>query len=141
MEKDIMEKHKDEILFIYNGNKQSDKEALGYAESVKGKKVNQIDLAKETLTERQIADIAIDMNVAVDGLLDKNDKLYLSKIKEGEFTDDELLKLLKNNSSLFKTPIAYIEKEPIFVESQYTFVNKGLEIDGVKSDSGNSFEK
>jgi len=141
MEKDIMEKHKNEILFIYNGNKQSDKEALGYAESIKGKKVNQVDLTKEKLTERQIADIAVDMNVELNSLLDKNDSLYLSKVKDGNFSDDELLKLMKNNVGLIRTPIAYIEKEPVFVESQYTFVNKGLDVEGVKSSSGNSFEK
>ena len=47
-----------ELTLIYHSDKQADKKARGYVESLQGFKIKTIDLAKESLTETQLAEIA-----------------------------------------------------------------------------------
>ncbi|MTI20015.1 hypothetical protein E1176_03175 [Fulvivirga sp. RKSG066] len=136
-----MKTKENEILLFYNSNKQTDKEIKGYAESAGSHKLNDRDVSKANLTERQLAEVASDLGVAVNDLLDKHDEKYMSDIKGGNYSDDELLKLMKQNPSLIKTPIAYMDGKTFFVDSQYRFVKEDIDIEGVKSDKGNEFEK
>lgn len=130
-----------ELILIYNASKQRDKEVLGYAQSIESHKLNEQDISSNNLTERQIADMAIAMDVSINDLLDKNDEKYMSEVKPGQFSDEELLKLMVANPELLKTPIARMNDKTFVVKSQYSFVNEGLEIEGVKSSEGNKFEK
>jgi len=130
-----------EIRLFYNSKKQRDKEVVGYAKSMKDHELNEQDITKTMLTERQLAEIAKDMNRSVSELIDKNDEKYLSTVKNGNFSDEELLKLMSQNPELIKSPIAYMNGKAFVVKSQYSFVNEDIEVDGIQSKAGNKFEK
>ncbi|MDX1629349.1 MAG: hypothetical protein R3345_11655 [Fulvivirga sp.] len=130
-----------EIILIYNSKKQRDRETLGYAKSLEDYKLNERDISKDNLTEQQIAEIASDLNTDVASLVDKNDEKYMAEMKGGDFSKDELLKLMNQNPSLITTPIAYLGKKIAIVKSPYNFIREDLEIDGIKSSKGNKFEK
>ncbi len=130
-----------EIILIYNSEKQKDKEVLGYAETLKDHKLNDTDVSKSKLTERQIAEIASDLNKDVIGLVDDSSEKYKTEVKGKSFSDDELLKLLTENPDLLTTPIAYMDDKSFVVDSQYSFINKDLDVGGVKSNEANQFEK
>ena len=130
-----------EIILIYNSEKQKDKEVLGYAKSIKDHKLNETDISKSMLTERQIAEIASDLDKKIEEMVEASHAKYKTIIKDKSFSEEELLKLLKENPELLKTPVAYIDKKVFMVNSQYELINEGLEIEGVKSQEANKFEK
>lgn len=130
-----------EIILIYNSNKQRDKEAMGYAKSLENHKLNERDISKSNLTERQWAEIAEEMDVSIRKLVDNNSEKYLTELKDGDYSDEELLKLMVQNPEIIQTPIALLKDRAFFVKSQYSFVKEDLNIDGIQSDKGNEFEK
>lgn len=137
----MMKAKDNEILLIYNSEKQQDRKTKGYATSVEGYALNERDVIADPLTETQIAEIADDIGVPIVDLVDKNSDMYLNELKAKSFSDEELIKLMSKNPELMKTAIAYVGAKAFFVGSAYDFVNKGLEIEGVKSSKGNIFEK
>lgn len=136
-----MKAEENEILLIYNSEKQQDRKTKGYADSLKDHALNERDLLTDNLTETQIAEIAGDMNVELVDLVDKNSDLYMQEYKNKSFSDDELTKILARNPEMIKTPIAYMGSRAFFVESAYDLVNQDFDIEGVKSHKANKFEK
>lgn len=134
-------KQKPELKLYYNSEKQSDRKVKGYACSLDKVVVNEQDISQSVLTERQIAGLATDMDIPVAGLLDKNSELYLDKIQDSDYEDQELLKLMHNNADLIKTPIAAVGAYVYFVESPYELIHEDLNFDGIESPMGNKFEK
>ncbi|UII24124.1 arsenate reductase family protein [Fulvivirga ligni] len=136
-----MKAEEKEILFIYNSEKQEDRKAFGYADSIDGFALNDKDVNKVKITETQLAEIADDMGVAVVQLVDENSEYYMNELKGKSINDSELTTILSKNPQAIKTPIAYLGKKAFFVDSAYSFVKQGIEIEGVKSEKGNAFEK
>lgn len=136
-----MHAEENEILLIYNSGNQYHRELRGFAKSLEGYALNEKDLAKEPLTRKQIAEIAQDLSLSINDMLDKNHEIYEAKMASGDYSDEELLKIMSHNQGIIKTPIAYKGKKAFLVDTQYSFVNMGIEIEGVKSKKGNSFEK
>ncbi|MEX2336335.1 MAG: ArsC/Spx/MgsR family protein [Fulvivirga sp.] len=136
-----MKPRDNEILLIYNSEKQQDRKTKGYADSLKNHALNERDITRNNLTETQLAEIAMDMHIEISELMDKNSELYMSQLKDKSFSDEELTKLMVKNPDLIKTPIAYMGSKVFFVGSSYDFVNEDFDIEGVKSSKGNKFEK
>ncbi|GAA0894419.1 hypothetical protein GCM10009122_41000 [Fulvivirga kasyanovii] len=136
-----MKAKENEILLIYNSEKQQDRKTKGYADTLNDHALNERDVLTDNLTETQIAEIARDMNIEIAELVDKNSDLYLQEYKNKSLSDDEITKVLAKNPEMIKTPIAYVGSEVFFVGSAYDFVNKDFDIEGVKSHKGNKFEK
>ena len=130
-----------EIKLLYHGQKQRDKEVLGYARSLTDHQLNETDISTTQLTARQLAEIADDLGIEIEELVDKHEGKYREIIKKGEFSDDEWLKLLVNNPELIRSPIAYINNEATNIKSQYSLIKQDMNIGGVKSEKGNKFEK
>ncbi|MBL3655459.1 arsenate reductase family protein [Fulvivirga sediminis] len=136
-----MKAEKNEILFFFNSEKQQDRKARGYADSVENHKLNEKEINQDHLTETQIAEIADDMGVSIVELVDKNSGYYLDELKDKDISDTELATIMAKNPGVIKTPIAYMGKHVFFVENAYSFVQQDIEVEGVKSDKGNVFEK
>lgn len=130
-----------EILLIYNSEKQQDRKTKGYADSLKNHALNERDVLSDNLTETQLAEMANDMHVEISELIDKNSEFYMNQLKGKSFSDDQLTKLMVKNPELIRTPIAYLGSKAFFVGSSYDFVNQDFDIEGVKSLKGNKFEK
>lgn len=136
-----MKPKENEIILIYNSNKQRDKEVMGYAKSLENHKLNERDISKSNLTEKQWAEIAMELETEIAEMVDTNSEKYLTKLKGGDYSDDELLKLMVQNPEIIQTPIALLKDRAFVVKSQYSFINEDLNIDGIQSDKGNKFEK
>ena len=130
-----------EILLIYNSEKQQDRKTKGYASSLNEYALNERDVMTDHITETQLAEIANDIGVPLSDMIDKNSEMYMEELKEKSFADEELTKLMVKNPELIKTPIAYVGSKVFFVGSSYDFVKQGIEIKGVKSSKANKFEK
>jgi len=135
-----MKPQENEILLIYNANKRQDNQVLGYASSIDKYTVNERNIEKNPLTETQITEVADKMGLQVLDLIDKTSDLYLNKIKTTDFSNAETLKIITNHPEVLNTPIAMLNGTVFFVHSAYDFINKGIEIEGIKSKSGNAKE-
>lgn len=129
-----------EMRFFYNSEKYNDSKALGYAETANAK-INIIDLSKEPLTQTQIAELAEKMEVPVSKLVDTNEELYLTQYKGKDLPDEEWLKVMEENPSLIKTPIAMTSSETFYVDDPYKFVKKDMDHGGIVNEKANKDEK
>ncbi|MGK7389927.1 MAG: arsenate reductase family protein [Candidatus Cyclobacteriaceae bacterium M2_1C_046] len=135
-----MNAQKNEMKFFYNSEKYNDSKALGYAKTA-NKTVNVHDVSKEGLTQTQIAELAEKMNISVKELVDKNHELYLTDYKKKDLPNEEWLKLLEENPSLMKTPIAMTANATFYVDDPYKFVNRDMDHGGIVSEKANKDEK
>ena len=134
-----METTNNELRLYYNSTKKRDRETLGYAET-QDLVLNEKDISKANLTERQFAELANSMNISVSELADTNADFFLSDIKGKSFGDDQWLKLLAQHPELVKTPIAMIGNNTYFVSSPLNLIADDLEIEGIKSQKGEPSE-
>tara|TARA_A100000171_G_scaffold50652_1_gene62640 strand:- start:2453 stop:2875 length:423 start_codon:yes stop_codon:yes gene_type:complete len=135
-----MKPQENEILLIYNGRKSHDTKVLGYASAVQKYTVNERNIDKNPLTETQLNQVANDMGLQILDLIDKKSDAYLNEIKDQRFSNEEMMKIVRQHPEILKTPIAMLNNTVFFVHSAYDFVNKGIEIEGIKSKSGNIYE-
>jgi arsenate reductase-like glutaredoxin family protein len=99
-----------EMTLIYHSDKEDDKKARGYVESLKGYAVKTLDLSKESLTETQIAQLADKMNMGIEELIDPTYDDHISVHKEGLKLMDrqEMLTLMRHDPKLISTPILVV---------------------------------
>jgi len=98
------------MTLIYHSDKEDDKKARGYVESLKGYPVKTLDLSKESLTETQIAQLADKMNMGIEELIDPTYDDHISVHKEGLKLMDrqEMLTLMRHDPKLISTPILVV---------------------------------
>lgn len=90
-------------LFINRNNGLSHK-AEAYAKVHYGF-VHIIDFAKQTITAQQIAEVIQRCNARVGDLFDRTADFYQQKVKHtSNFSQDDLIQLLADNPTLFRTP-------------------------------------
>lgn len=118
-----------------------DREVLAFAESLSHFVVNERDISRDIFTETQLKELADDMNVGVIDLIDKNDSLYMDKLNKHDYSEEELVKIMRKNPSVIKTPIARIDKHVYHVKSHFELIPEDLEIRGVTNRKGNSSER
>lgn len=99
-----------EVTLIYHSDKEDDKKARGYVESLKGYAIKTLDLSKESLTETQIAQLADKMNMGIEELIDPTYDDHISVHKEGLKLMDrqEMLTLMRHDPKLISTPILVV---------------------------------
>ena len=136
-----MKDHRIELKLYYNSSKMEDREVLAYAESFRHLVVNEKDISRDLFTETQIKEIADDMNVDIIDLIDHNSSLYIDQVKGHDYSDNQLLKIMRKNPSIIKTPIAKIGKRVYHIKSHYELIPEDLDIKGVVSKKGNSSER
>jgi arsenate reductase-like glutaredoxin family protein len=130
----MIENQPRELTLIYHSEKSDDKKARGYVESLR-LAVKTLDLARETITETQLAQLAEKMDVPVASLIDEtyydgsNDK-----DKEGLKGMDttQLLTFLKRNPKLLQTPILIIGDRAYKYGTGYHLIKDDM-AEGVKS--------
>jgi arsenate reductase-like glutaredoxin family protein len=124
----MIENQPREITLIYNSEKTDDKKARGYVESLPGYAIKTLDLAKDSLTETQIAQIAIKMKENIEDLLDPTYDDHISVHKEGLklMSRSEMLTLMANEPKLISTPILIIGNRAFRYGSAYELINKEM---------------
>lgn len=132
-----------ELTLIYNSDKHDDKKARGYVESLTGFAIKTLDLAREKLTETQLAEVADKMEVPIEELLDPTYDDHISVHKEGlKFMDRQsLLTLMVHDPKLISTPIAIIGKRAYKFGSGYAFIKEKMVQEVAGLDKANREEK
>lgn len=120
-----------EILYLYNSNLLFDRQNLGYLLALKDHVVKDLDVNEESVTERQLKNIAYKLNVNVDEMIDKRSMEYRSMMKNKDFEEEDVLRTIKHNPNLLRTPIAIYSDKAFFVNSAYDFVNHDMAMSGV----------
>ena len=115
---------KKEIELIYNSDIPNDKEALAVLESLSKRIINEFDVKKMTMTPRQIAELANDLDIQPINLIDKQSKGYLKTFEN--LSTDDLLSVINKNMTLLKTPNIREDGSTKFLDSSYSEYAKDL---------------
>ncbi len=115
-----------EILIIYNSRKLKDRKAVGYAQSIKNKKIKTIDLQKDRLTETQLKRIAMELDVMLENLIDKQSPTYRKYLRDVNLSGSNILKVLKNHPTMLHSPILLYDEGGEFVDNSYDFIRKDM---------------
>lgn len=130
----MIENQPREITLIYHSEKSDDKKARGYVESLR-LSVKTLDLAREDLTETQLAQIADKMELPVDSLIDTtyydgSSTQEKDNLKKMDTT--QLLTFVKHNPKLLDTPILIIGDRAYKYGTGYHLIKDNMS-EGVKS--------
>lgn len=133
-----------ELTLLYNSEKSDDKKARGYVESLPSVVVKTLDLSRESITETQLAQIAIKLGIPVSDMIDPTyDDSGSPDHKVDDLRtmeDNELLKLMAHNTMLLATPIIILGDKAYKFGSSYELIQQWQAI-GVKSSSAANVEE
>ena len=139
----MIENRPNEITLIYNSTKPDDKKARAFAEALPDFVVKTLDLAIETLTETQLAQIADKMEGTVEDLIDPTYDNHISVHKERLklVSPSDMLILLANDHKLIATPILIVGAKAYKCNTSYDLIKEDL-AQGLKGSShANAQEK
>jgi arsenate reductase-like glutaredoxin family protein len=141
----MIENQPGELTLIYHSEKTDDKKARGYVESLPTLAIKTLDLARESITETQLAQLADKLEVDIPDLIDPtfDDRKNTAQNKEGlkEIDRTEILTLIKHNPKLLITPILIIGDRAYKYGSGYQLI-KEYQAEGVKGiNSANTEEQ
>ncbi len=94
------------MLLIYNSSILQDREAYGYAKSLKNRKLKTIDVQHDKLTSLQLKELADILEMEAQELINRRSQIYLNEYTETDFDEQGYLSLLSKNPRMMKTPIA-----------------------------------
>ena len=134
----MIENEPRELTLIYHSGKSDDKKARGYVESLPSVAIKTLDLAKESISETQLAQVADKMGEPVANLIDPtyDDRENTTANKEGlrQMDTTQLLTFIKQNPKLLDTPIVIIGKRAFKLGSGYYLIKQYM-AEGVNSTS------
>jgi arsenate reductase len=116
-----MKTAKREATIIFDGNDLDDRAALAYALSLNFK-LKEVNLRKNILTERQIKEIAMKLDIDPEQLIDEHSSQFRDEFKKSAFSADDSVKILRQNPDLMKTPILIMEHRAVFIGSSYDLI-------------------
>jgi len=132
----MIENEPRELTLIYHSEKTDDKKARAYVESLPSLAIKTLDLARDKVTETQLAQIADKMQVPIGELVDitYDDQSTSPQKTESikEMDRGELLILIIHNPKLLATPILIIGDRAYKYATSYHLINEYLD-EGVKS--------
>ncbi|MEM9830209.1 MAG: ArsC/Spx/MgsR family protein [Bacteroidota bacterium] len=111
-----MEWNPKEVDLIYNFNNRGDREALAYAKQI-AQHVNETDISKTPLTERQMAQLLDNLGVEVDDVIDRRAEIYQQKYENAKMSKEDWLEVLKHNPELLRTPIGILGNRAVICEN------------------------
>ncbi|MFP4089328.1 MAG: arsenate reductase family protein [Cyclobacteriaceae bacterium] len=125
-----MEFNPREVTLIYNFSKQGDRESLSYAKQI-AQHVNEIDISKNPLTERQMAQLIDKLGVSVEEIIDTKSDIYREKYKGVSMETPDWFGVIKHNPNMMKTPIGILGERSVICDlpSQLLELDKGQGFD------------
>ena len=125
-----------ELTLIYHSEKSDDKKARGYVESIRGVAIKTLDLARDQITETQLAQLADKMGEPVANLVDPtyDDRESKDEDKDGLKAMDttQLLVMIKHNPRLLDTPIVILGDKAYKYKTGYNLIRETM-AEGVNS--------
>lgn len=110
-----MEFNPKEITIIYNFNKRGDRESLAYAKQM-AQHVNEVDISKTPLTERQMAQLLEKLGVGVEEIIEKTSDVYRDKYEGKEMDETDWLGVIKHEPNMMKTPIGMLGDKSVICD-------------------------
>lgn len=107
-----------EYLLIFNSKDLQDREAAGYLRTLRSISINEKDVSKDMLTETQLAEAANLLDVDVSELL------TIDGSSNHDFSTNEIVKLLRNEPTLLKTPFILSKERSFFVDSPLNLIKE-----------------
>jgi arsenate reductase len=127
-----------ELTLIYHSEKSDDKKARGYVQSLRGVTIKTLDIARETITETQLAQLADKIEIPIEELIDVtyDDRADTENNKAGlkQMDRTEILTMIKQNPKLLCTPIVIIGDRAYKYGSAYHLIKDDM-WEGVKTNS------
>jgi arsenate reductase-like glutaredoxin family protein len=125
---------KQEIKFIYNSGKKTDRDAYALIKSLDKHVVNELDVLHNKMTPTQLAGLAESLHVSIDGLFDTSLDVYNKEIRE--ISDDDKLTIINNDMSFLKTPIVISQAgDAVVLTSPFDLNPIDMVIGGLKNDT------
>ena len=119
-----------ELTLIYHSEKSDDRKARGYVESLRQVTIKTLDLAREQLTETQLAQLADKMGEPVANLIDPtyDDRGAKDENQDGlkEMDTTELLVMIKHNPMLLDTPIVILGDKAHKYKTGYNLIRERM---------------
>lgn len=132
----MLDNQPNELTLIYHSEKSDDKKARGYVQSLPTLAIKTLDLARDPITETQLAQLADKLEMPVEDLIDPtyDDRANTSNNKEGlkEMDGHAVLTLIKQNPKLLITPILIIGSRAYKYGSAYQMI-KEYQAEGVQA--------
>ena len=111
-----MEWNPEEVTIIYNFEDRQGREAVAYGKQV-AEYVREVDISKDPLTERQLAELLIKLDIGVENIVDRTSTLYQDKYQDVDMAEQDWLGVLRTNPELMKTPIGILGNRAVICES------------------------
>jgi len=111
-----MEWNPKEVVIIYNFNERGNREALAYAKQI-AQNVNEVDISKTPLSERQMAQLLDTLGVGVEDIIDRRSDIYKEKYQDVKMEEADWLGVIKRNPELMRTPIGLLGDRAVICES------------------------
>ena len=126
-----MEWNPKEVTIIYNFEERQGREAITYGKQI-AEHVREVDISKDPLTELQMAELLMKLDVKVEDIIDRTSTLYQDKYEGVDMEEQDWLGVLKRNPELMKTPIGILGNRAVICENPN---------DILKLDDGQGFDQ
>ena len=134
----MIENQPRELTLIYHSEKSDDKKARGYVQSLRDVTIKTLDLAKESMTETQLAQLADKIEIPIEELIDVtyDERPDTGGNKDGlkKMDRTEILIMIKQNPKLLSTPILVIGDRAYKYGSAYNLIKDNMD-EGIKTNS------
>lgn len=105
-----------ELVLFLKPDKKKDKNTLNLAKQVSAH-IRDVDVMKENLTATKIIEILQILNLKPQDLIDKESDIYMKEYKGKDLDEDSWVKAMANFPELIRTPIAFLGKRGMVVET------------------------
>lgn len=107
---------KRQITLIYNSDSVRAKKTLALAQT-KELPIREIDVLTTKLTGEQLSEIANDLNMPIQSLVNQEHPYYKEHFGDAKFSDMDLLTMIEHNPQILKQPIAILGEKTILVDT------------------------
>jgi arsenate reductase-like glutaredoxin family protein len=124
-----MEDRSHELTLIYRSDKDSDNKIKAFVESLPGYIVRFVDVVRDSMSEKQIVDLARKMKVHIEDMIDPAFGDHVSVHNQGVTIMDrkDILSLLTSDPKILETPLVMIGDKATKFASAYKLLRKALE--------------
>ena len=105
-----------QITLFYSSKSVRAKQTLAYAKA-EGLPIQEIDILRTRLTGTQIAELADRLHIEIKNLVNQEHPSYKSRFESHDFSDEDWIKMIRQNPDIMKQPIALRGDVTILVET------------------------
>jgi arsenate reductase len=105
-----------ELIIFWKPDQKKDKNTLNLAKQVSNH-IRDIDVYTESVTATQLTEILGLLNLPIEKLIEKESDEYKKNFQDKDLEDTEWIKAMTNKPELIKTPIVFLGKKGMIIET------------------------